>query len=184
MSLQAQWHDATFETTPDRIHTFGEIKGSMGLDIEKTEDAEGEPPEEPARRKLIEFTVEFSFTQAAAIDPMAEITAWQGRLNQGIHAPFYLGGEKFLADEFILMSFDFTLGHINVEGKPLTGDITLKFQEYAEEENGLKTDKGAAVSLTPGVSDYYGGELESALSVSASESDKKRLALLEERGYS
>lgn len=183
MAMQAQWHDATFETTPDRIHTFGEISGSLGLDIEKTEDAEGEPPEEPARRKLKTFSISYEFTTSAGIDPMAEINAWDGRLSQGIHAPFYLGGEKFLADEFILKDVDFKLQHITVEGKPLTGEITLKFEEYAEEESGMKTDKGAAVKLTPGVQDYYGDQLESALNISASESDKQRLAILEEKGY-
>lgn len=183
MPVQAQWHDMTWELSPDRVRTMRSMSTSRSLDVEKTEDSEGQPPSQTVKVNLQTLNVDYTASIAQGIPPRAEYGNWWNRLGQAIHAPFYLGGEQYLGCEFLLKEISFDPQVIDANGQVLVGDISLTFEEWAEEESGLKQDYRNETTVTPGVQDYYGSEVSSALEIGASYADKVRMRELAERGF-
>lgn len=183
MSVQAQWHDMTWDMAPDRVRQMTSLSTSRELDVEKNEDSEGAPPSQAVKVKLQTLEVSYSVSTMQGAPPRHEYGLWFNRLQQAIHAPFYLGGEQFLGCEFLLTKIGMEPTAISPDGTIIAADLNITFEEYAEEPSGLKQDYAHEVSLRPGVSDYYGNGLEDALRMGATQAEKERIRLMDERGY-
>ena len=174
MAVQAQWHTMTWKMDSSEVRQLESFSTSRELDVEKNEDSEGQPPTQDVRLKLRPLDFSYTVSPVAGIDPKEEYEKWDAIIAEGIHAPFYLEGSQFGDCDFLLNKIALEAVKINPEGKITEGKISLTFEEYAEEESGKKADKGKSTKLTPGISEYYDGDLDSALRVTADEDERAR----------
>ncbi|OUO32245.1 hypothetical protein [Olsenella sp. An293] len=150
MATQAEWNGFTWGVAPGCVRPIKQLDSNRSVSVERNEDKEGEPATQTVAMDLM--TLDLSYTAALSAtgrDPRDEYGEWWR--NVSVYAPFYLNGRRFMADLFMLKSAapsDILLGP---DGQWLSATITLSFEEYAEDESGLKLDKREIAGLTPGV---------------------------------
>lgn len=171
--VQAQWDNMIWWMSSESIRSLGSIGVSRELDIEKNEDAEGQPPSQTVRMKLEEVTISYTVSRAAGVDPANEYAEWSLREGAGIHAPLYINGYQWLRPEFIIKKLDYQCEQIDGNGKMITATITITFQEFRT-EGSLIAEKSHYVTPSPGVMEYRGNERERALRVTADQMAKSR----------
>lgn len=156
MTTQAQWHTLTFGQSSSYVRTIKDLSFDGGLETEKTDDSEGKEPEAAVRESLHTLSVSYTVAFGAGINPYEEISLIESLSGSGYYAPFYLNGRALGGCDFLLTKYSIDSSYIDAEGRFRVGDISLEFEEYAE-EGGKRTDKGKATSYTPGVKSYSGG---------------------------
>lgn len=171
--VQAQFDNMIWWMSSESIRSLGNVGVSRELDIEKNEDAEGQPPSQTVRMKLEEVTIEYTVSRAAGVDPMSEYAEWSNRMGAGVHAPIYFNGWRWLLPEFIVTKVDYDCEQIDGNGRMITATLKITFQEFRM-EGSLIAEKSHYVTVTPGVMDYRGNERESALRVTADQMAKQR----------
>lgn len=150
MATQAEWNGFRWGVEPGCVRPITDISSERSVSVERNEDKEGEPATQTVALDLM--TIELSYTAAVGAtgrDPRDEYGEWWRSV--GTFAPFYLNGRKYMGDLFLLKSAapsDVVLGP---DGRWLSATISLSFEEYAEDESGLKLDKREVAGLTPGI---------------------------------
>ena len=127
MTVQAQWHDMTWEMSPTRIRSIGSFKQSRSLDVEKTEDSEGQPPEQTVKLNLQTLDISYEVLDVMGNKVRKEYGDWFDRLSQGIHAPLFVGGQPFGDCEYLLKDISFDPSIIDANGNFRLAKISLKF---------------------------------------------------------
>ena len=142
MGLQAEWNGMRFEVAPGSVRPVSSLSTSRGISVERNEDKEGEPATQAIAFEL--QTVDLSYTVARSAtgeDPRAVYGSWWGM--PGIYAPLYVGGRQFGSCLFMLSKVSASDVTLDNAGEWLACTIQLSFEEYAEDESGLKVDKRA-----------------------------------------
>ena len=166
MGVQAQWSTMRWEVSADRVKTIGELSASRSVTVERNDDKEGEPATQTVALDLMTVSLSYDVHRSAiGGDPRSEYGAWWRLV--GTHAPFFLGGRKFMADSFLLKDAKASNVVCGSTGQVMSLTIDLEFEEYAEDASGLKAERGREISLTPGV--YTWQEPTSAVSLGASD---------------
>ena len=150
MAVQAEWNGFRWMVQPGAVRPISDISATRSVSVERNEDKEGEPATQTVALDLM--TIDLSYTAAVSAtgrDPRDEYGEWWR--NVGVFAPFYLNGAKYLGDLFLLKSADPSEIVLGPDGRWLSATITLAFEEYAEDESGLKIDKREVSGLRPGL---------------------------------
>ena len=117
----------------------------------------------------------FDFDLAAAVgcDVRSEYESWTALVGQ--YAPFYLAGRRFGPANLQLTGVSLSDTKLDNLGRILTGKITIKLTEYAEEASSKKASSGKSSSSksAAGIATYKElGISSSAVNVGASSSAK------------
>lgn len=173
MAVQISWNGFTWGYNDGKIISVDELSTSRSVDVERNEDKEGEPATQTVALALASLSFSYVVSTSAGGSPLKEFT----EMNEcpGVHAPLYLNGARFIANEVMLKSCDSSDWILDGSGRAVSVKISLKFEEYAEDASGLKMSKVEKNSqLRPGV--QTDASATSALSVGASSSQKAAMA--------
>lgn len=173
MAVQAQWDTMMWWMSRESIRSLGSLSTSRELDIEKTEDDDGNIKSQAVRMKLDDLDITYKAARVGGVDPRSEFNEWYWRIGSGIHAPFYINGNQWLGQEYMLMKAEYDCEVFDANGVMQSCEIHLTFREYRTKGQYLD-DMSHNVSPTPGVREYRGNERDSALRVEASEMAKRR----------
>lgn len=169
MGLQAEWNGMRFEVAPGNVRPIGSLSTTRGVSVERNQDKEGEPATQTVALDLMTLDVSYTAVQSATGEnPRGTYGTWWRYV--GTYAPFFLGGRKFMADLFMLKSCNMSDAVVDGRGEIVSCTIELSFEEYAEDESGLKTEKTVISGLTPGV---MTASAASALSVGPTEAQRQ-----------
>lgn len=150
MATQAEWNGFTWGVSPGCVRPISSIDGKRSVSVERNQDKEGEPATQTVALDLMAFTVTYTAAlSATGRDPRDEYGEWWRYV--GTYAPFYLNGRKYLGDLFMLKDAEASDLLLGPDGRWLSATISLSFEEYAEDESGLKLEKREIAGLTPGV---------------------------------
>lgn len=139
MSVQAEWSGFYWEVAPGAVRPLGGLSAGQSLQVERNEDKEGEPATQVVSRELMTLDVDYVCARAATgEDPYEKFEDWRWML--GTYAPFYLGGKKFGCDLWMLKDVKLSDMALDNLGRALSATISLSFEEYAEDESGLKAE--------------------------------------------
>lgn len=171
MGLQAEWNGMRFEVSPGRVAPLVDLSATREVDVERNEDKEGEPATQTVAYSLQTLDLSYRVVRAATgEDPRATYGQWWGQV--GVYAPLFLGGKQFLSCLFMLKSANPSNIMLDNDGRWLACDIALSFEEYAEDESGLKLDKRVDnAALRPGIT--TASPVTTAVSVGPSEAQKQ-----------
>ncbi len=151
MATQAEWDGFSWGVSPGCARPISELSSSRSVSVERNQDKEGEPATQTVALDLA--TIDLSYTAAASAtgrDPRDEFDDWSRRV--GTYAPFYLNGRTFAADLFLLKSASHSDVLMRPDGAWASATISLSFEEYAEDESGLRLERRTVGGLTPGIS--------------------------------
>lgn len=169
MATQITWHSLRWGYDAGCIRSVEDLSTSRAVNVERNQDKEGEPATQTVALDLA--TISFSYTVAAAAggNPRKEYETVNECI--GVHAPLYLNGSKFLANEMMLKSVDASDWVLDSKGRAVSVKISVKFEEYAVDASGLKLQKvNRKSALRPGV--QTAPKATSALSVGATSTQK------------
>lgn len=150
MVVQAEWNGFVWQVGPGCVRPITDLASNRSVSVERNQDKEGEPATQTVALDLM--TIDLSYTAAVSAtgrDPRDEYGEWWR--NVGVFAPFYLNGRKYLGDLFLLKSAAPSDVILGPDGRWLSATISLSFEEYAEDESGLKLDKREVSGLRPGL---------------------------------
>ena len=152
MAVMASWNGKTWGVSSQRIAALNGVSHSVALDTENSDD--------------------FDLAAAVGCDVRSEYESWTALVGQ--YAPFYLAGRRFGPANLQLTGVSLSDTKLDNLGRILTGKITIKLTEYAEEASSKKATAGSSnggSSSPAGVSTGVGPRL-SAITVGASSRDK------------
>ena len=144
MAVQAEWNGFLWQIGPGLSCPISDLSTSRSVSVERNEDKEGEPATQTVAHDLI--TVDITYQEARVAtgrDPFETYHGWWYWV--GTYAPLYMHGEKFLVDLLMLKSVTPSDVILAPDGSWLSCSIQLSFEEYAEDESGLKLDKREGV---------------------------------------
>lgn len=168
MATQAEWNGFRWGVEPGCVRPIKDISANRSVSVERNEDKEGEPATQTVALDLMTIDLSYSAVlSATGRDPRDEYGEWWR--NVGVFAPFYLNGRKFLGDLFLLKSAAPSDVILGPDGRWLSATITLAFEEYAEDESGLKLEKREVSGLRAG---FAGQAAETALSVGPTDAQR------------
>ena len=172
MAVMASWNGKTWGVSSQRIASLNGISHSVELDTENSDDKAGSPATKTKALKLQSMSFDFDLAAAVGCDVRSEYESWTALVGQ--YAPFYLAGRRFGPANLQLTAVSLSDTKLDNLGRILTGKITIKLTEYAEEASSKKATAGSSnggSSSPAGVSTGVGPRL-SAITVGASSSDK------------
>ena len=163
----------------DTLEKYG-ISHSVELDTENSDDKAGSPATKTKALKLQSMSFDFDLAAAVGCDVRSEYESWTALVGQ--YAPFYLAGRRFGPANLQLTAVSLSDTKLDNLGRILTGKITIKLTEYAEEASSKKASSGTSSSSgksgsssksAAGIATYKElGISSSAVSVGASSSAK------------
>lgn len=171
--VQAQWDNMIWWMSSESIRSLGEVSSSMELDIEKTEDDDGNIKSQAVRMKLEDVEIRYDVARVGGVDPSTEYEGWYWRMRSGVHAPLYFNGKQWMGKEYMLIKVDYESEVIDSHGVMQSATIVVTLREYRTTGQYLD-DLSNYVNPTPGIRDYHGSERESALRVTATQMAKQR----------
>ena len=150
MATQAEWNGFAWTVRPYCTRPISELTCSKSVSVERNEDKEGEPATQTVAMDLV--TVDLTYQavlSATGRDPRDEYEWWTRSV--GVYAPLFVSGRTFMCDLLMLKSASPSDVLLGPEGQWLSCSIQLYFEEYAEDESGLKADKVTINGLAKGV---------------------------------
>lgn len=148
----ASFANKVFTVDASKIYTFDKFQYSSALQIEKQDAAGKKPssynkgPDLDTIRFTIPLNVEFG------INPRNEWGSWKALLQQSIAYPFILGGIPLNNAKWLLTDVSPNKVIFDNEGKILSLELNLEFQEYVRAGSAkAKEDKSARISISPGL---------------------------------
>lgn len=176
MAVFAQWDEFDFEVSSEAVRSFESISTGMKLEYERNGDTEGQEATQTVRRGLQTISLKYKALAHLNVKPKDDLTKWFDAISKGTHAPFYIAGENFYGEDFLVKSVDMDSETVDTAGNIVFAEFSVEFEEYCEEPSGLKIDKGVETSFTPGIQDYEQSERDQYLRDTASKEDRLRLA--------
>lgn len=180
MAVMASWNGKTWGVSSQRIAALNGISHSVELDTENSDDKAGSPATKTKALKLQSMSFDFDLAAAVGCDVRSEYESWTALVGQ--YAPFYLAGRRFGPANLQLTAVSLSDTKLDNLGRILTGKITIKLTEYAEEASSKKASSGTSSSSSKsgsssksaaGIATYKElGISSSAVNVGASSSAK------------
>lgn len=170
MATQAKWHKFSWGYSASRIISVESLSTGHSISVERNEDKEGEPATQSVALELVTLSFEYTLTAAAGCNPRREYEQMNECL--GVHAPFYLSGSPYLANEMMLKSVNASDYCLDAKGRVVRVKVSVEFEEYAEDASGLKMNKVNRDALRPGV--RGGNTRTSALDIGCTSAQKSK----------
>ena len=179
MAVMASWNGKTWGVSSQRIAALNGVSHSVELDTENSDDKAGSPATKTKALKLQSMSFDFDLAAAVGCDVRSEYESWTALVGQ--YAPFYLAGRRFGPANLQLTGVSLSDTKLDNLGRILTGKITIKLTEYAEEASSKKASSGKSSSSgksgssksAAGIATYKElGISSSAVNVGASSSAK------------
>ena len=136
MAVMASWNGKTWGVSSQRIAALNGISHSVELDTENSDDKAGSPATKTKALKLQSMSFDFDLAAAVGCDVRSEYESWTALVGQ--YAPFYLAGRRFGPANLQLTAVSLSDTKLDNLGRILTGKITIKLTEYAEEASSKK----------------------------------------------
>ena len=133
MAVMASWNGKTWGVSSQRIAALNGISHSVELDTENSDDKAGSPATKTKALKLQSMSFDFDLAAAVGCDVRSEYESW---------SPFYLAGRRFGPANLQLTGVSLSDTKLDNLGRILTGKITIKLTEYAEEASSKKASSG------------------------------------------
>ena len=140
MAVMASWNGKTWGVSSQRIAALNGISHSVELDTENSDDKAGSPATKTKALKLQSMSFDFDLAAAVGCDVRSEYESWTALVGQ--YAPFYLAGRRFGPANLQLTGVSLSDTKLDNLGRILTGKITIKLTEYAEEASSKKASSG------------------------------------------
>lgn len=144
MAVMASWNGKTWGVSSQRIAALNGISHSVELDTENSDDKAGSPATKTKALKLQSMSFDFDLAAAVGCDVRSEYESWTALVGQ--YAPFYLAGRRFGPANLQLTGVSLSDTKLDNLGRILTGKITIKLTEYAEEASSKKASPGKSSS--------------------------------------
>ena len=136
MAVMASWNGKTWGVSSQRIAALNGVSSSVELDTENSDDKAGSPATKTKALKLQSMSFD--------CDVRSEYESWTALVGQ--YAPFYLAGRRFGPANLQLTGVSLSDTKLDNLGRILTGKITIKLTEYAEEASSKKASSGKSSS--------------------------------------
>jgi len=164
--------ERTEEICEQFFSSFAHIQQLLLKDVQAAFD--GDPAAKTKARTLQSMGFDFDLAAAVGCDVRSEYESWTALVGQ--YAPFYLAGRRFGPANLQLTGVSLSDTKLDNLGRILTGKITIKLTEYAEEASSKKASSGKSSSSSKsaaGIATYKElGISSSAVNVGASSSAK------------
>lgn len=144
MAVMASWNGKTWGVSSQRIAALNGVSSSVELDTENSDDKAGSPATKTKALKLQSMSFDFDLAAAVGCDVRSEYESWTALVGQ--YAPFYLAGRRFGPANLQLTAVSLSDTKLDNLGRILTGKITIKLTEYAEEASSKKASSGKSSS--------------------------------------
>lgn len=144
MAVMASWNGKTWGVSSQRIAALNGVSHSVELDTENSDDKAGSPATKTKALKLQSMSFDFDLAAAVGCDVRSEYESWTALVGQ--YAPFYLAGRRFGPANLQLTGVSLSDTKLDNLGRILTGKITIKLTEYAEEASSKKASSGKSSS--------------------------------------
>lgn len=144
MAVMASWNGKTWGVSSQRIAALNGVSSSVELDTENSDDKAGSPATKTKALKLQSMSFDFDLSAAVGCDVRSEYESWTALVGQ--YAPFYLAGRRFGPANLQLTGVSLSDTKLDNLGRILTGKITIKLTEYAEEASSKKASSGKSSS--------------------------------------
>ena len=142
MAVMASWNGKTWGVSSQRIAALNGVSHSVELDTENSDDKAGSPATKTKALKLQSMSFDFDLAAAVGCDVRSEYESWTALVGQ--YAPFYLAGRRFGPANLQLTGVSLSDTKLDNLGRILTGKITIKLTEYAEEASSKKASAGGS----------------------------------------
>ena len=139
MAVMASWNGKTWGVSSQRIAALNGVSHSVELDTENSD-----PATKTKALKLQSMSFDFDLAAAVGCDVRSEYESWTALVGQ--YAPFYLAGRRFGPANLQLTGVSLSDTKLDNLGRILTGKITIKLTEYAEEASSKKASSGKSSS--------------------------------------
>lgn len=128
MSIQATWRDMTWEISPQRIASLGEI--STETEVKRVSDSTS-GQSKITGRELQRLSIRYFTSFEAGGNPREEYKTWESKI--GLYAPLRIAGSRFGPSNFQLRSAAIDDAAMDTQGRIRSGTISLEFVEYADQ---------------------------------------------------
>lgn len=128
MSIQATWRDMTWEISPQRIASLGEI--STETEVKRVSDSTS-GQSKITGRELQRLSIRYFTSFEAGGNPREEYKTWESKI--GLYAPLRIAGSRFGPSNFQLRSAAIDDAALDTQGRIRSGTISLEFVEYADQ---------------------------------------------------
>lgn len=127
MGIQAEFLGIQFKLTEELLRGLSSISLKTEAKTEETESRDGLPQIDVIGFEPQSLTIDYKAHSGMGVDPLEEYRAWRKKLGES--GPFYLGGDQYGVDVFILMNVRLSNTTLNSAGQILTGTITLQLAQ-------------------------------------------------------
>ena len=134
--VQAKWGSMRWEITDDVFKTLTSISTSQSVKKQTNNDNEGSSATSNQGLELQKVTITFTVLKGLGVDPYIESEIWRSHLAES--NPIYLGNQRFGALNMQLQSVGLSNVELDNAGNKHKGDISLSFEENAEEASEAK----------------------------------------------
>ncbi|MCM1040419.1 MAG: hypothetical protein NC434_13965 [Ruminococcus sp.] len=176
----AYWNGMTWECGQHEISRIESLSTSFSMQTETNADKEGVSPTETVGLNEVDISLNTTYRiETGTADIKGMISAWKAMIGKA--APLIIGSEIFGPDKVQLQSVDVSNIQMRANGLFTAATLGFKFKEYIEEPvvaavSGTR-GAGAGLTTTGGTEntlllDGGGTEVESAVTIGATESDK------------
>lgn len=128
MSIQATWRDMSWEISPQRIASLGEI--STETEVKRVSDSTS-GQSKITGRELQRLSIRYFTSFEAGGNPREEYKTWESKI--GLYAPLRIAGSRFGPSNFQLRSAAIDDAALDTQGRLRSGTISLEFVEYADQ---------------------------------------------------
>lgn len=128
MSIQATWRDMSWEISPQRIASLGEI--STETEVKRVSDSTS-GQSKITGRELQRLSIRYFTSFEAGGNPREEYKTWESKI--GLYAPLRIAGSRFGPSNFQLRSAAIDDAALDTQGRIRSGTISLEFVEYADQ---------------------------------------------------
>ena len=125
--IQCEFLEKTFEVSKKKINALRAVEIESAIDYNESDTMDGLPQVEIKGYKPQGFSLEYTALPAAGLNPLKEYRAWKKKLGKA--GTFYVGGDQFGADIFLLKAVNMTEGKVNTAGDFIAGKISITLEQ-------------------------------------------------------
>ena len=142
MAIMASWRGKKWEVSSNVIYALSSISTSFTLKTETRTTSEGKEEKIVKGIDLIPLSFETIISRSVGVDVMSEIESWKSLI--GKTDKFILGGNRFLADSFMLESVSVGTVETDDKGKLISASLSFSFIEEEKKLNDVNPSSSKA----------------------------------------
>ncbi len=124
---QCEYLGRKFKINRNMVRSLQSVELTSELDYTEQKTAGGLPQLAIKGYKPQKTSIKYNCVASAGVKPYEEYKEWKKKIGQA--GEFYVGGDLFGVDVFILKGVSMKSEAINVRGELLEGDITLELTQ-------------------------------------------------------